>query len=148
SQERDAKNRTKAATLASPPIRVFRIGQNIGDMNDLAFKQDAPRYRRSVDSSGVSGDELGVFTREPVARFEVVSFALRSTYGYHVRLAKARCRLNKRVQNGLQIEGRAADDLEHVGGGGLLLQRFAQLIEQACVLDSDHSLFRKVVNKL
>ena len=26
----------------------------------------------------------------------------------------------------LQIEGRAADDLEHVGGGGLLLQRLGQ----------------------
>src|SRR5689334_9250164 len=28
-----------------------------------------------------------------------------------------------------EIECRAADDLENVGGGGLLLQRFAQLVE-------------------
>ena len=40
----------------------------------------------------------------------------------------------------LQIEGRSADDLEHVGGGGLLLQRFAQLVEQAGVLDGDDGL--------
>ena len=40
----------------------------------------------------------------------------------------------------MQIEGGAADHLEHVGGGGLLLQRFAQLIEQARVLDGDDRL--------
>ena len=32
--------------------------------------------------------------------------------------------IDQRVEHGLQIEGRAADDLEHVGGGGLLLQQF------------------------
>jgi hypothetical protein len=29
--------------------------------------------------------------------------------------------MDERIEHGLQIEGRAADDLEHVGGGGLLL---------------------------
>ncbi len=29
----------------------------------------------------------------------------------------------KRIEHRLQVEGRAADHLEHVGGGGLLLQR-------------------------
>ena len=36
--------------------------------------------------------------------------------------------LDQRIEHRLQIEGRAADHLEHVGGGGLLLQRFAQII--------------------
>ena len=49
----------------------------------------------------------------------------------------------KRVEHRLQIEGRAADDLEHVGGGGLLLQRFAQLVEQARILDGDDGLLRQ-----
>jgi hypothetical protein len=35
----------------------------------------------------------------------------------------------------LQIKSRAADDLEHFGGGGLLLQGFPQLTEQLRVLD-------------
>ena len=47
-------------------------------------------------------------------------------------------------QHGLQVEGRAADHLEHVGGGGLLLQRFAQLVEQAGVLDGDDSLLGEI----
>jgi hypothetical protein len=31
-------------------------------------------------------------------------------------------------EHGLQVEGRAADDLEHIGGGGLLLQRFSEIV--------------------
>ena len=48
----------------------------------------------------------------------------------------------------LQIEGRAADDLEHVGGGGLLLQRFAQFVEQPRVLDGDDGLRGEVLYQL
>ena len=48
---------------------------------------------------------------------------------------------------GLQVEGRAADHLEHVGGGGLLLQRFAQLVEQAGVLDGDDGLVGEVLQQ-
>jgi hypothetical protein len=46
-----------------------------------------------------------------------------------------------------KIERRAADDLEHVGGGGLLLQRFAQLVEQARVLDGDDGLSSEVLHQ-
>src|SRR6202022_3220671 len=49
-------------------------------------------------------------------------------------------RTQQRVEHRLQVEGRAADDLEHVGGGGLLLQRFTQLVEQTEVLDGDDGL--------
>ena len=40
----------------------------------------------------------------------------------------------------LQFTGRTADDLEHVGGGGLLLKRFAQFVQQPRVLDGDDGL--------
>ena len=65
-----------------------------------------------------------------------------------VRLAQPRRRLDQRVEHRLQIEGRAADDLEHVGGGGLLLQRFAQLVEQAGVLDGDDGLVGEILHQL
>ena len=55
--------------------------------------------------------------------------------------------LDQRIEHSLQIEGRAADDLEHVGGGGLLLQRFAQLVEQARVLDGDDGLGGEVLDQ-
>ena len=47
--------------------------------------------------------------------------------GGHIRLAQARCRSDQCIEHRLQIESRAADDLEHVGGRGLLRQRFVQL---------------------
>ncbi len=65
-----------------------------------------------------------------------------------IGLAKSRSRLHQRIEHRLQIERRAADDLEHVGGGGLLLQRFAQLTEQPRVLDGDDGLGGEVLNKV
>ncbi len=44
-----------------------------------------------------------------------------------VRLGKPRRRFDQRLEHRLEVEGGAADDLQHVGGGGLLLQGFAQL---------------------
>ena len=56
------------------------------------------------------------------------------------------CRIHQHgLEHGLQLAGRLADDLEHVGGGGLLLQRFAQLVEQAGVLDGDDGLGGEVL---
>ena len=68
-----------------------------------------------------------------------------------VRAAHATRRLRQSVKYLLQIEGRAADDFQNVSGGGLLLQRFAQivgalaqLVEQAGVLNSDDGLGGKI----
>ena len=51
------------------------------------------------------------------------------------------------IEHRLQIEGRPADDVEHVRGRGLLLERLGQLrsprldlVEQPHVLDRDHRL--------
>ena len=62
-------------------------------------------------------------------------------------LAQPRRGFDEGIEHRLQIEGRAADDLEHVRGRGLLLERLAQLrgprldlVEQPHVLDRDHRL--------
>src|SRR5204862_1476538 len=65
-----------------------------------------------------------------------------------VGLAQSGSRSDQRVEHGLQIEGRAADDLEHVGGGGLLLQRLAKLAEQPRVLDGDDGLRGEALHQL
>src|SRR5215471_7411282 len=48
----------------------------------------------------------------------------------------------------LRLEPRTTDNLENVGGGGLLLQRLAQFVEQARVLDGDDRLGGEVRNEL
>src|SRR6516162_251615 len=65
-----------------------------------------------------------------------------------IRLPQPRRRLDERIEHSLQVEGGAADYLEHVGGGGLLLQRLAQLIEQARVFDGDDCLVSEVLDQL
>jgi len=93
-------------------------------------------------------------------RFDVgFSFLRRAMYGdqmmqpvvrttaEHIGLvgaAEARHRLHKGVEDRLELGGRTADGLEHVCGGGLLLQRLPQFLEQPRILDGDHGLLREV----
>src|SRR6516164_739628 len=58
------------------------------------------------------------------------------------------------VKHGLQIAGRARDDLQHLRSCDLLLQRFLKLaftrllgLEQPSILDSDDGLIGKGLNK-
>src|SRR5262245_9646030 len=46
----------------------------------------------------------------------------------------------------LNVSCRAADDLEHIGGGGLLLEGFAKFIEQTSVLDGDNGLGSEILH--
>ena len=72
---------------------------------------------------------------------------LQTLDGRLVRAAQ-RCRQrDKRIEYGLQIKGRPADDLEHVGSRGLLLQRFSQLVEQASILDGDDGLIGEIAHQ-
>src|SRR5262249_8290140 len=57
-------------------------------------------------------------------------------------------RTQESVKHGLQIECRAAYHLEHVGGRGPLLERLAQLIQQAHVLDGNDGLRCEVSHQL
>ena len=47
---------------------------------------------------------------------------LRANNSSHISLAQPCSQLDECIEHGLQIERRPADDLEHVGGGRLLLQ--------------------------
>jgi hypothetical protein len=51
------------------------------------------------------------------------------------------------LEHRLQFTGRRADDLEYIGSGGLLLEGFAQLIEEADVFDGNHSLVGKSLSE-
>src|SRR5262249_58960280 len=52
------------------------------------------------------------------------------------------------LENRLQFTRRTADDLEHVGSGGLLLQGLAHLAEQARGLDGDRGLVCEALDQL
>jgi hypothetical protein len=46
----------------------------------------------------------------------------------HLGVAQARGGLYQRVEDRLQLEGRAADDLEHVAGCCLVFERFLEVV--------------------
>src|SRR5262245_15704268 len=61
--------------------------------------------------------------------------------------AKLRRALYKGFEDRLQVEGRPADGLEDVGGRGLLLQGFTQLVQQTRILDRDDGLRGEVLEQ-
>jgi hypothetical protein len=51
-----------------------------------------------------------------------------------IRPAETRHGLHQRIEHGLEVDGGTADDLEHLGGRGLLLQGLIQLTSAAVKL--------------
>ena len=78
--------------------------------------------------------------RQAVAFLKIEEFAEPQENYAVVRAAQIDRRTHERPQDGRQIERRAADDLQHIGGGGLLFQRLLGLVEEAHIVDRDRRL--------
>src|SRR5262245_6199104 len=123
---------------------VFRIGENIGDLNGFALQQDSRDHTAASWRKRLGLHEFIVLRRMTVARCVVIrAGSLLAHDRSLIRLTQPCRRLDQRVEYGLQVEGGSADDLEHLGRRRLLLQRFAQLVEQPSVLDRDSGLVGK-----
>src|SRR5262249_52111496 len=143
-QQRNTEHRTVVADFRWLYKLVFRIGENVGYLNDSAFKRGPAGDSSSSQLDWIVPHILDKHRRVTVTSDLPVGFVLLARNGSQVRLAQPCRRFDQRIEHGLQIEGRAADDLEHVGGSGLLLQRLPQFVEQASVLDGDDRLGREV----
>src|SRR6516165_2156665 len=143
---RHAKKRPDTATFRSLGVNgtPVRIGLRIADLYCPILNSYAPDDRAVSWPNLATASPLSKPGRRIVIRGEVVQLTVRLKDEPLLGRAKPRRIFDKSFENGLEIERRAADDLEQLGRGGLLLQRFAQLIEQARVLDGDHSLGGKV----
>jgi hypothetical protein len=141
------------ASVASLVIRQWRSSWLMLARNcDLRSLASASCLLPAGDRTTIRPDRmlfhvLLLLRGEAVAGDMMVGAVLGEPEGSPVRAAKVRRRLDQSVEHCLQIEGRAADDLEHVGGGGLLLQRFAQFVEQPRVFDGDDGLGGEVLNQ-
>jgi hypothetical protein len=83
-----------------------------------------------------------------VVRNETESVSFVEVHRSEFGLTDPRRVLQYRLEHWLQFAGRARNDLQHVGGGGLLLQRLSQLLQQARVLDRHHGLGGKILNQM
>src|SRR5262245_51083137 len=115
------------------------------NVDDGAVEQSATDARTSAWLDRKILDVLSVLARNaPVGRAQTEATALGAPDIDDLGIAQPRRRLGQCVEESLQIKRRTTDDLEHISGGGLLLQRFAQLMEETGVLDSDHGLGSEV----
>ena len=153
--QRDAEHGREARRFWCP-LKVYSGSASTSGMWTIsAFEQRRPT---TVPRPARAGrfDELAANPGEIRSSLRVVEHRRRSrVMPALVGLAEPRRRFCQRVEHRLQIEGRAADDLEHVGGRCLLLQRLAELrgarldlFEQAHVLDGDDRLVGKGLHQL
>src|SRR5262245_25642553 len=117
-------------------------------MDNPTFEERASQHRATLWFHRHIFNQFNEFGREPV-NFCTEKYAiLLASYRSIVRVTKVRSRLYECLQHGRQIEGRAADDFEHIRSSGLLLQRFTQLVQQARVLDGDDGLSGETLHQL
>src|SRR6516225_2338833 len=115
-------------------------------MNDLAFEQRSPMNRSTLWLNGYRSDMTHELGRETISLCANELTLDLARYGGLIGITQSCGRLHQRLKHCLEVEGRAADDLEHICSGRLLLQRLAQLVEQAGVLDGDDGLVGEVLN--
>src|SRR5215471_643404 len=131
------------AAIAAEPLQfahlVFWIGLHITDLDSCALEQSSTDQGFTSRLEEYRVDFLFELRRKPVVRLG--SKKARLVWKSDLcsfRFAKSDGRLHQRVKDCLQIERRPADHLEHVGGGGLLVQRLPEpllrLRELACSL--------------
>jgi len=98
-----------------------RIGLRIEDLYCPVLNSYAPDHRAVSWPNPATVCPLSKLRRCIVISGKEVPLTVRSKDEPLLGGAKLRRVLDQSFENGSEVEGRAADDLEHVGGRGLLL---------------------------
>src|SRR5262249_10588894 len=147
-EHRDSKYRPKRKHFLRLGECVFRVCPDVDDLHRTAFEQSSAHRGSTASADGGTLPKLQKFRRYIMRGHRVARIAIVTENHSSCCAAEPDSRTQESIEHGLQIEGRAADDLEYVGGGGLLLQRLAQLIQQACIFDGNDGLFGEIRNQL
>ena len=158
--------------LALAQQRHAEIGANLPSVSRLGTyipgRRRCRRYERPVPQARPARcacrdpgakrpcpHERLVFGREAQDRAGPINVALAAVDDRHFGAAQPSGGLDQRIQNRLQIEGRAADDLQHIAGRGLVFERFLEvagaLLQFAMRLgagDGDHRLLGEGLQQL
>src|SRR5262249_26012531 len=135
SQKRDSEHRPEPRKLDRSAPGIFWISEYIRNMDHLAFESGSPCKRSSPNRYRILSLVFQEFLRGAMISGKMKEIADSLINKCKICIAEPRRRLNKRVKHSLQIKSRAADHLKDVGGCGLLLQGFAQLVQQPRVFD-------------
>ena len=129
-QQRHAK---RGSLLAEPDrdLWIARNGGHIVNMHGAALA-DGPERRHSARSGRVAYAPVPLRYASysggnPKFAASRANIALAAVDHGLIGIAKPRGGLDHRIEHRLQIEGRAADDLQHVAGRGLVFQQFLKI---------------------
>src|SRR5262249_14690750 len=103
-QERNGKPSANPPALLRLEHGEFRIGQNVGNMNNCAFEHSSATDRSTIDLRRKIPHELTIIRRETGERGELKTIAIHARDIGSVCPAKSRGRLGQRVKNRLQIK--------------------------------------------
>jgi hypothetical protein len=126
-QKRNAEQCAGAGDLRCFRIGVFRILRYIGDEDRAALQFHTAGERTTVGHKGMREEECPRLLRKAVSREQVIHVISPVVNLRLVGAAEARHRLHQRLKNGREVDGRAADDLEHVAGRGELVDRAREI---------------------
>jgi hypothetical protein len=132
---------SRILSLKSPGYRPKTNTQNEQPLRGQGVRVENPKIRRHQRLRLVSW-------RWPEVMKEAQAAAYLQLLVFTLQGAQTRCGLDECAKYFFHIQSRLADDLKHVGSGGLLLHGLAQFVEQARVLDCDDSLFGKICNQV
>src|SRR5262249_1779628 len=105
-QQWQPQPRASAADFRSFLQGVFRIGQNIGDLDDASFLQDTTEDRSSPGWDWMLFHERLEFGRKTVKGNLPEGIAIRACDADHVRLTQARGGLDQRLEHNFEVERR------------------------------------------
>src|SRR4029077_14804468 len=123
---------------------IIRIEPHVLDMDRPVFERSASTPAVASRPDWMLHDPLPEFGGRVVGGYHPQQLAVEAENERPCCPAQLDRAFGHGLEHRLQVEGGAAYDLEHVGGRGLLQQRFAQFIEQTGVLDRNYRLVGEV----
>jgi hypothetical protein len=133
---------------------LFRVGSEVVDMDDLTRKRGPSHEHPSVRRKQSASKYRLVLGRLARGCHHPVSVVSAVVDRRAIGVAEPRSGLRDGLEHRLDIESRAADDLEHVAGRGLVFERFLQvagallqLAEQPRILHRDHRLGGEILQQ-
>src|SRR5262245_4953542 len=151
-KQRDAYSRAHAEEPGG--VVELRIGQHVGDVDCASLQDGAPEQGRTIRPWVVAIEVIDLLLRETESSNDGINIPIPPADERDVRLAELGGHVSERVQHGLQIELRAADDAEELVRGRLISQRLRQfararlhLLKQAGVFERDAGLVGKALRE-
>src|SRR5215467_12183628 len=130
-------------------LDIGALLHEVGDIDHLAFggDQTQPAVRMRPEYA-FAASLFNPGSRGVVLRGQTKGLAVAEIHRSEFRLADSHCVFQQGSVHRPEVPRRTGDDAQYLGGRGLLLQRFAQLVEQAGVLNSNDGLGGKVLHQL